>query len=70
MEYLILRTNRDSILKYNHMVLAATFRVNNNIFAEQLRTAVQENETTQTILKKISQGDVEKFIKKDRFLLF
>ena len=52
------------------MVLAATFRVENNTFAEWLRTAIQSDETTQAILKKISQGDVKEFAKKDGFLLF
>ena len=52
------------------MVLAAIFRVENNVFAEQLRTAIWEDETTQAILKKLSQGDVKEFIKKDKFLLF
>ena len=52
------------------MVLAATFRIRNNTFAEQLRSAIQENKTTQTILKKISQGDIKKFTKKNKFLLF
>ena len=52
------------------MVLAVIFRVKNNIFVERLRTAIQEDKTTQTILKKISQGDVKEFTKKDKFLLF
>ena len=52
------------------MVLAVTFRVENNTFAEQLRTAIQENNTTKIILKKLSQGEVEKFAKKNKFLLF
>ena len=55
---------------YNNMVLAVTFRVKNNVFAKRLRTVIQEDETTQIILKKISLGDVEEFIKKDKFLLF
>ena len=33
-KYLILRTNQDSTLTYNYMVLAVTFRVENNTFAE------------------------------------
>ena len=52
------------------MVLVATFRVKNNTFTKWLRTVVQEDETTQDILKEISQGDVEEFTKKDGFLLF
>ena len=36
------------------MVLAAMFRTENNTFAEQLRTAIREDETIQIILKKIS----------------
>ena len=39
-KYLILRTNQDNILKYNYMVLAAIFRVENNIFAERLRIVI------------------------------
>ena len=35
-----------------------------------MRTAIQKNKTTQAILKKISQGSVEEFTKKDKFLLF
>ena len=30
------------------------FKVKNNTFTEQLRTAIQEDKTTQIILKKIS----------------
>ena len=52
------------------MVLAATFRVENNVFAEQLRIAIQEDETAQTILKEMSLGDIEEFTKKDGFLTF
>ena len=52
------------------MVLAIIFRVKNNIFTEQLRTAIWEDKTTQDILKEISLGDVKNFIKEDRFLLF
>ena len=44
------------------MVLATIFRAENNAFAEQLRTATQKNDTTQAILKKLSQGDIKKFI--------
>ena len=33
-KYLILRTNGNSTLIYNYMVLAATFRVKNNTFVE------------------------------------
>ena len=36
------------------MVLAATFRVKNKTFTKRLRTVIQENETTQIILKKLS----------------
>ena len=49
------------MLTYNYMVLAITFRVKNIIFAEQLRTMIQDNETTQVILKKMSLGDIERF---------
>ena len=52
------------------MVLVAMFKVENNIFAEWLRTAVRENKTTQVILKELGQGDIKEFTKKDRFLLF
>ena len=52
------------------MVLAATFRVENNVFTKWLRTVIREDETTQDILKEMSQGDVKKFTKKDKFLLF
>ena len=43
------------------MVLAATFRVKNNTFAEQLRIIIQNNDTTQAIPKEIGQGDVKRF---------
>ena len=33
-KHLILRTNQNSVLIYNHMVLAAMFRVENNTFTE------------------------------------
>ena len=33
------------------MILAATFRVENNTFAERLQVAIQEDKTTQTIKK-------------------
>ena len=49
------------------MVLAATFRIKNDTFAERLRTAVGNNEITQAILKEMSQGDVKEFTKKDKF---
>ena len=55
---------------YNHIVLAATFWVENNTFAEQLRTAIQSDDITQSILKEMGQRDIKKFIKKDKFLLF
>ena len=58
------------MLTYNYMVLAVTFRVKNNIFAEQLRTMIQDNETTQVILKKMSLEDIEEFTQKEKFLLF
>ena len=32
--------------------------------------AIQNNDSTQAILKETSQGDVKEFIKKDGFLLF
>ena len=43
------------------MVLAATFRAKNNTFAEQLRTAIQNNRTVQAVLKEISLEDIEEF---------
>ena len=52
------------------MVLVVTFRVKNNVFAEQLRTVIQEDKTTQTILKKMSLGDIKEFTKEDGFLTF
>ena len=52
------------------MVLTATFRVKNNVFAKQLRTAIQEDKTTQTILKKMSLGNIKEFAEEDKFLLF
>ena len=52
------------------MVLAVIFRAENTTFAKQLRTAIRNNKTIHIILKKISQGDIKKFIKKDKFLLF
>ena len=33
----------------------------NNTFAKELQTVIRDNETTQTIPKKMSQGDVKKF---------
>ena len=36
------------------MVLAAMFRVENDTFIKWLRTAIQEDKITQTILKEIS----------------
>ena len=52
------------------MVLAATFRAKNNIFAERLRIIIREDETTQNILKEISLGDIKRFTKGAGFLLF
>ena len=52
------------------MVLAVTFRVENSIFAEWLRTAVREDGTTKAILEEIGRGDIKKFTKEDKFLLF
>ena len=52
------------------MVLAAIFRVKNNTFIKWLRTAIRNNKITQVILKELSQGDIKKFTKKDKFLLF
>ena len=52
------------------MVLAVMFRVKNNIFAKRLQTVIRDDETTQAILKKLSQGDIKEFTKKDKFLLF
>ena len=46
------------------MVLAVIFRAKNNIFTEWLRAVIQKDETTQAILKEISQGDIKKFTKK------
>ena len=46
------------------------FRVKNNVFTKQLKIVIWEDKTTQAILKKINQGDVKKFAKKDKFLLF
>ena len=58
------------MLFYNHIVLAAIFRVKNSTFTKRLRTAIQNNNTTQAIIKEMSQGDIEKFTQKDGFLLF
>ena len=52
------------------MVLTVMFIVENNVFAKQLRTAIQSNETTQTILKKIDKGYIKEFTEENRFLLF
>ena len=52
------------------MVLAATFRVKNNVFTKWLQIAIQEDETTQIILKKMSLRDVKGFTKEEKFLLF
>ena len=52
------------------MVLAVTFRIKNDIFAERLWIAIQEDKTTQAILKKIGQRNVKKFAKEDKFLIF
>ena len=52
------------------MILVVTFRVENNTFIKRLRTAIQDNKTTQAILKKMSQENIKGFIKKDKFLLF
>ena len=52
------------------MVLAATFRVKNDDFTKQLRTAILEDTSTQDILKKISLKNVKEFTEKDKFLLF
>ena len=52
------------------MVLAAMFRVKNNIFIKWLRAAIQEDKITQNILKEMSLEDVKEFIKEDGFLLF
>ena len=67
---MILKTNRNGNLSYNHIVLAATFRVKNNIFAKQLQTAIREDEAAQNILKEISLGDIKEFTEKEGFLLF
>ena len=52
------------------MVLAAIFRAKNNTLTERLRITIQNNNIMQAILKEIDQGDIKKFTKKDRFLLF
>ena len=52
------------------MVLIVMFRVENNTFIKQLWAVIREDKTTQAILKKISQGDIKEFTKKDGFLLF
>ena len=52
------------------MVLAATFRVKNDVFAEWLRMVVRGGETTQDILKEISLGNIKEFAEEDKFLLF
>ena len=51
-KHLILRINQDGVLSYNYMVLLIIFRVENKTFAEQLRTAIWNNKTTQVIMKK------------------
>ena len=67
---MILRTNRDRSLIYNYIIPAAIFRVENDTFAEQLQIVIREDQTTQTILKEMSQGDIKEFTKEDEFLLF
>ena len=52
------------------MVLVVTFRVKNNVFAEWLWTVIREDKITQNILKEMREGDIKKFIKKNKFLLF
>ena len=52
------------------MVLAVIFRVENNTFTEWLWIVTQSDETMQAILKKMGQGDIKGFTKKERFLLF
>ena len=52
------------------MVLIVAFRVENDVFIKWLRVVIQEDKTTQNILKEMSLGDVEGFTKEDRFLLF
>ena len=52
------------------MVFTTIFKVENNTFTEQLRTAIQNDKTIQTILKEIGQEDIKEFTKKDKFLLF
>ena len=39
-KHLILRINKNGDLSYNHIVLAATFRVKNENFTKRLRTAI------------------------------
>ena len=50
------------------MVLAAIFRVENSTFTKYLRVAIQSNNITQTILKKMGQGDIKEFTKKKLIL--
>ena len=58
------------MLSYNHMFLTVMFRIENNTFTKRLRTAIRNDNTTQAILKEISQGDIEEFTQKNKFLLF
>ena len=44
-KHLILRTNRDSTLIYNYIVLAVIFRAENNTFTKCLRMVIQGDET-------------------------
>ena len=52
------------------MILAVMFRAENNTFIKRLRNVIQNDNTTQAILKEISQGDVKEFMEEDKFLLF
>ena len=52
------------------MVLIVIFRVENNNFTERLRTAIQNNNATQAILREMSQENIKGFTKKGKFLLF
>ena len=52
------------------MVLAVMFKVENANFTERLRTVIQEDKTTQDILKEISLGNIEGFAEENKFLVY
>ena len=52
------------------MILVTTFRVENDSFIKRLRTVIQEDKTTQDILKEINLGDIKGFTEEDIFLIF